>query len=153
MVVCGLATLVGGSGTAAAETRTLSARGLLAEVNAARSERGLAPLSRSAPLTRAARGHSAHLARTGRLSHSSADGRPFQTRLYGAGYPRTKAVGENLAMSAGCSAEVAGAVVDMWLNSPGHRRNLLSKRFRKVGVAAVADGGCSRTVFTADFGG
>jgi uncharacterized protein YkwD len=89
----------------------------------------------------------------GRLSHSGADGRPFQTRLYGAGYPRTKAVGENLAMAGGCSVDVSGAVVNMWLNSPGHRRNLLSKRFRKVGVAAVADAACTRTVFTADFGG
>jgi uncharacterized protein YkwD len=40
----------------------------------------------------------------------------------------------------------------MWMRSPGHRQNLLSGRYRWVGVGSVSDGGCGTTVVTADYG-
>ena len=126
---------------------------LLVEMNAARADHGLAPLSRSRVLARPARTHSVYLARTGQLDHTGADGRPFYVRLYKAGFSRRKAVGENLGMSSGCATNLAKTMVEMWLDSPGHRANLLSKRFKVVGLAVVAASDCSNTVYTTDFGG
>jgi uncharacterized protein YkwD len=40
----------------------------------------------------------------------------------------------------------------MWMDSPAHRTNLLSPRYRWVGVGSVSDGGCATTVVTADYG-
>ena len=74
-------------------------------------------------------------------------------RLYKAGYSKTKAVGENLGMSSGCETNLAKTMVRMWLHSPGHRANLLSKRFKVVGLAVVTAQNCSNTVYTTDFGG
>ena len=126
---------------------------LLRDVNTARMARGLAPLRLSKVLSRPARQHSSYLARTGVLDHNGADGKPFYVRIYRAGYSRQKAVGENLGMASGCSTDLSSTMVDMWLRSPGHRRNLLSSRFRNIGIAVVAAADCSNTIYTTDFGG
>ena len=61
-------------------------------------------------------------------------------------YVRTKRVGENLAYMTGCRAR---SIVRMWMNSAGHRHIMLSRGFRRVGVAKR---NASRTCFvTADF--
>lgn len=126
---------------------------LLREVNAARTARGVAPLRLSRVLGAPAVRHSTYLARTGRLDHTGADGRPFYVRLYAAGFSRRKAVGENLGMIGGCSTDAAKIMVQMWLDSPPHRRNLLSKNFKVVGLAVIKDRNCAQTVYTTDFGG
>lgn len=126
---------------------------LLKEVNKARTTRGLAPLRLNAVLSRPARVHSAYLARIGTLDHTGADGKPFYVRIYRAGYSRQKAVGENLGMASGCSTTLSRTMVDMWLKSPGHRRNLLSSRFKNIGIAVVAASNCSNTIYATDFGG
>lgn len=126
---------------------------LLTKINKARAAHGLAPLKRSAILSRPARSHSVYLARTGTLDHEGADGSPFYVRLYRAGYPRTKAVGENLGMSSGCATNLADQMIRMWLKSPGHRRNLLSPRYKQIGIAVVTAPDCSSTIYTTDFGG
>jgi uncharacterized protein YkwD len=135
-----------GPGAAPAERR------LLAAVNRARAERGLPPLKRSARLARPARRHSAALARVGLLTHDSGSA-PFWTRLVAAGYPAGRAMGENLARVSGCDASGAELAVQLWLASPPHRANMLSRRFRVMGAGAASDRSCTRTVFNADFGG
>jgi uncharacterized protein YkwD len=133
---------------------------LLAQVNAVRQARGLAPLRLSPQLGAAATGHSRAMASRGFFSHTSADGTPFARRVavhYGpAGY-RQWAVGENLLWASGELA--APRAVRMWMNSPGHRQNLLSPRWREVGFSAVlADqapgtfGGRTVVIVTANFG-
>jgi uncharacterized protein YkwD len=126
---------------------------LLVELNAARERHGLAPLTLSRILNRPARAHSAYLARVGKLTHTGQDGKPFYVRLYRAGYSRRKAVAENLGMAGGCSTDLSKTMVEMWLDSPGHRRNLLSPRYSKVGIALVEASDCSNTIYTTDFGG
>lgn len=126
---------------------------LLREVNAARTARGLAPLKLSPVLGVPAVRHSRYLARTGLLTHTGADGRAFYHRLYAAGFARTKAVGENLGMIGGCSTDASKLMVKMWLASPGHRRNLLSKHYKVVGLAVVTAPDCAQTVYATDFGG
>jgi uncharacterized protein YkwD len=62
--------------------------------------------------------------------------------------------GENLAWGTGLLS--AREAVQMWLASPGHRENLLSRRFRRIGIAApVGRFGAvaSATLMTTDFAG
>jgi uncharacterized protein YkwD len=155
VTVVGAATaLVGVSAAGGATQKELTGQAvLLTEMNAARAQHGLAPLRLSQVLARPARSQSVYLARTGKLDHDGADGKPFYVRLYKAGYSTTKAVGENLAMSSGCETNLAKTMVRMWLRSPGHRANLLSTRFKVVGLAVVTAQNCSNTVYTTDFGG
>jgi uncharacterized protein YkwD len=133
-------------GAAPAELR------LLAAVNRARAEAGRAPLRASTALARAARGHAARLERLGALSTSTA-GAPFWTRLVAAGQPAQRALGENLSRVTGCDPAGAELTVRLWLASPAHRANLLSRRVRAMGAGAATDRACGATVYTADFGG
>jgi len=126
---------------------------LLAKMNQVRKAHRVPPLKLNRVLTRPALAHSRHLAKTGELDHNGADGKPFWVRIHRAGYSKRKAVGENLGMIGGCSANEADTMVRMWLRSPGHRQNLLSRDFRYVGIAIVSASDCSNTVYTTDFGG
>jgi uncharacterized protein YkwD len=134
--------------------------GVLTDINALRQSYGLAPLRLSAELTAAARQHSASMAAMGYFGHDSADGSPFWKRLrryYGSTRYGYWSVGENLLWSAP-DVDPAGAL-QMWLASPEHRANLLTARWREIGIAAVhvdAAGGIYGdepvTVVTTDFG-
>jgi uncharacterized protein YkwD len=135
-------------------------RGVLAEINAVRSAHGLAPLRFNVRLDRAATSHSRAMATLGFFSHASRDGSDFSKRIarfYPSSRYRYWAVGENLLWS---SPDVdAAAAVEMWMNSPGHRRILLGARWREIGLSAVHTaaapgmfGGREVTIVTADFG-
>ena len=145
--------------------RTLAARddvesGLLVQINALRRQHGLAPLRLNASLRAAADVHSAAMANRGFFSHESADGTIFWKRVarfYPQGSRRYWSVGENLLWS---SPDVAPAdALRMWLASPPHRKNLLTARWREIGLSAihVSSGpgvfnNAPVTVLTADFG-
>jgi uncharacterized protein YkwD len=134
--------------------------GLLGKINALRAGRGLARLRLHERLAAAALEHSRQMARRGFFGHRSADGSSFGQRVrrhYGfAGY-RYWSAGENLLWSSGPLAP--SAVVDSWLQSPGHRKVLLDASWRELGIAAVQAeaapgvyGGMDVTIVTADFG-
>jgi uncharacterized protein YkwD len=132
---------------------TAAERELLRTMNAVRRVHGLAALRLSPTLVRPARAHSRYLVRLGELNHDGPGGAPFWHRLVDAGFPRTKAMGENLAMVPTCGAAAARQVVGLWMKSSGHRANLLSRNFRVTGVGVVSSAGCRMTVVTADYGG
>lgn len=114
--------------------------------NKAREAQGLAPLVQSPALTKAAQIHSDDMARTGRMSHTGSDGSsPFQ-RMEQAGY-RYGYAGENVAAG---QADVS-AVMQAWMNSSGHRSNILSRNYKDLGVA-VAYGRNGQPYWTATFG-
>jgi uncharacterized protein YkwD len=138
---------------------TLEAR-LLHGINETRAQHGLRALRWSSRLTAAASQHSASMAQKGYFSHDSADGGAFWRRIasfYGYHGYRQWSVGENLLWS---SPDVSPAgALRMWMNSPPHRENLLSRSWREVGLSAVhsdhAPGvysGGAVTIVTADFG-
>jgi uncharacterized protein YkwD len=132
-----------GSGLTPAE------RGLLGELNGARSAHGLAPLRVDWRLRRAALAHSEEMLRRDYFAHGAFVRR---IRSFGAVGP---AFGEVLAWGVGQTAEPA-AVVRMWLGSPGHRQNLLRPGFRRVGLAAPRGeflGYRGARVVTVDFAG
>ena len=125
-----------------------------------RARHGLAKLSLSPPLHSAARAHSRSMLIQGFFAHRSADGTSMASRVrlrYGArGYVRWS-VGENLLMAS--YAISAREAVELWLASPGHRRNLLDPLFRHVGISAIQRdaapgvfGGEQALVITLDLG-
>jgi len=139
--------------------RTLN-RQVLASMNRLRVAHGLARLRESAALDLSARRHSLEMGRRGYFSHDSADGMQFWQRIrhfYPAHGYSYWAVGENLAW-AGPSLS-AGAAMTLWISSPPHLANLLSRQWRQVGISAVgvvnAPGVYGRrhvTIITTDFG-
>jgi uncharacterized protein YkwD len=134
--------------------------GLLARVNAVRRSHGLRPLKISRGLSAAAAHHSRQMVQHGFFEHESRGGGSFWKRVerfYGSGGFRAWEVGENLAY--GSPDLGAAATVRMWMNSPGHRDNVLSRRWREIGLGALHAasaggefGGGAVTVVTADFG-
>src|SRR4051812_35736415 len=133
---------------------------VLAKINAIRAGHGLRPLRLSASLSAAASQHSGQMARLGFFSHDSAGGGAMSTRVgryYGSHGHRYWAVGENLLWSSP-TIDAAGAP-NLWMHSPGHRANLLSRQWREIGLSAVhADSapgvyrGSQVTIVTTDFG-
>jgi uncharacterized protein YkwD len=129
-------------------------------INADRARYGLGRLHLSSRLRAAAGFHSYQMAEDGFFSHASLDGTSPSARLArfyrSAGY-RHWEVGEALEWSAG--GIDAATVVRDWLRSPEHRRILLARDFREVGISVVhasaASGsfqGAPITLVTADFG-
>lgn len=112
---------------------------LFANANFARTREGLLPLRLDAGLTLAARHHAAEMAELGYFGHSSPrpEHETLRHRLALAGSPLVT-VGENLAMVRGRS-DVAQAAVEGWLDSPGHRANLLGAHFSHVGYGVATD--------------
>jgi uncharacterized protein YkwD len=97
--------------------------------NEERHKARVPPLTVDPRLTDAAERHADRMARRDRLSHTL-DGRSAADRVRAAGY-EYRTVGENIAWNQRSAAEVVGG----WMDSRGHRRNLLSKEFTHIGVA------------------
>lgn len=97
-------------------------------------------------LRHAARDHSADMAKQNYFSHTSKDGRSFVDRIADAGYPRNSAGGENIAYGYGTAAEVMKG----WMNSEGHRNNILNCSFKAIGVGLAYRG--NTPYWTQDFG-
>lgn len=134
--------------------------GVLADINAFRRGHGLVALRLSPQLTEAARQHSHEMAADGYFAHSSVSGGAFWKRIERF-YPGTAfgywSVGENLLWSSpGVSSTHA---LQMWEASPEHRANLMTARWREIGISAVHVGsapgayhGLPVTIVTTDFG-
>lgn len=120
---------------------------VLALVNDERARAGCGSLSTSSALQRAAQGHSADMAANDYFSHDSQDGRTFADRIRAAGYTGG-AIAENIA----AGQSTASSVVKSWMNSSGHRANILNCSYRYLGVG-YAKGGSYGSYWTQDFGG
>lgn len=120
---------------------------VIALINEIRRDRGLATLSANATLTGSARSHSEDMGCNGFFSHTSpSTGSPFD-RLMDAGYSFSWA-GENIA--AGFAG--AGDIVDAWMNSAGHRENILGENYTQIGIGyAYVDGSQYGVYVTAVF--
>jgi uncharacterized protein YkwD len=99
-------------------------------VNQERAKAGCDPLRTDERLRAAARAYSQDMADKGYFSHTGQDGSSFVDREARAGYPRNDAAGENIAMGYRTPAEVMNG----WMNSEGHRANILNCGFKALGV-------------------
>jgi uncharacterized protein YkwD len=95
---------------------------IVEQTNAQRAKYGLPPLSVDRSLIQTARTHAAWMTNNRTMQHT------------------TKPVGENIAMG----QRNTGEAVNAWMNSPGHRANILSNGYKRIGVAAyrTPDGTC-----------
>ena len=89
---------------------------IIERTNAQRTRHGLRPLVVDHGLLRSARQHAAWMTNSRSMTHT------------------TRPVGENIAMGQRSSVEV----VDTWMNSSGHRANILNAGYTRIGVAAYA---------------
>ncbi|WP_246010081.1 CAP domain-containing protein [Actinokineospora cianjurensis] len=107
---------------------------VLAITNDERAKAGCAPLVLDARLNQAAQAHSADMSAQNYFSHTSLDGRTFVDRAKAAGYPSPGA--ENIAKGQRTAAQVMTA----WMNSSGHRANILNCGLTTMGLGFVQNG-------------
>lgn len=117
---------------------------VLALTNAQRSKAGCRPLSVDSTLTRVAQQHSVDMARRGYFSHTDPGGHTWEQRQITAGFSSERTGGENIARGPDSAREVMNG----WMNSPPHRRNILECRFTTIGIGYTSNG----NYWTQDFG-
>ncbi|WP_399881477.1 CAP domain-containing protein [Streptomyces sp. BBFR51] len=115
--------------------------------NRRRAAAGLPALAVDTRLTAAAQAHSTDMVDRDFYSHTDPDGGKPWDRAAAAGATR-RTVGENIA----CGQRSPADVVEGWMNSPGHRANILKADFTHIGVG-LAGGGRAGTYWTQLFGG
>lgn len=99
-------------------------------VSGFRAQQGLGPVKTNPKLELAAERHAQDMARRGFFSHTGSNGSSLGQRAKRAGY-RYCLIAENIAKG----QKSAGEAMQSWMASQGHRRNMLHRRVREVGVA------------------
>lgn len=122
--------------------------------NAFRQAQGLGPIEPDRALTAAAQAFAAYMARTDNYGHE-ADGREPSQRAQAQGYSYCM-VAENIAMQYSSfgfdTEELAQGLVQGWIDSPGHRHNLLSPDATDIGVGLARSPGSGRYYAVQMFG-
>ncbi len=104
--------------------------------NEARAAAGVGPLTCDPTMTAVARAHSTDMCMRDYFSHTGLDGRSPFDRMRDGGV-RYSTAGENIAWGQRSASEVHTA----WMNSSGHRRNILNGAFGRIGVGLDPCGG------------
>ncbi|WP_405094799.1 CAP domain-containing protein [Micromonospora sp. NBC_01412] len=123
---------------------TSQARQVVDLVNAERAKAGCGALKINSKLTTAAQAHSQDQADHRKMSHDGSDGSGVGERLDRVGYA-WRAYGENVAWN----QQTPAAVMNAWMNSSGHRANILNCSFTEIGVGVATSDG---PYWTQDFG-
>ena len=123
------------SATAKAKTSTVQLRAdVVSSVNKIRAKHGCKPLKVASALTTSAQRHANDMSAKRYFSHTSADGRSWVSRQRAAGWNNPG--GENIARG----FNTARPVMNAWMNSPLHRKNIVNCNFRHIGVGFTASG-------------
>lgn len=110
---------------------------VLCLLNQQRVAHGLPALAEDARLQAAAQAHAADMGQRHFYAHRDPDGVEPADRIQRAGF-KGRTTGENIAWGVGLSATPA-RIVDAWLDSPGHRKNILRSSFTRVGTGIGYD--------------
>ncbi len=136
---------------ASSDFRTQVEQFVLAETNAARNQHGLAPLISDAQAAAVARAHSQDMLTKNYFEHTNMNGCNAGCRLTSAGYA-WRTYGENIHWMSGyklSAQDSAKKIVSDWMNSPGHRANILgSFTYAGIGIAVSGDKIYSTTDYT-----
>jgi uncharacterized protein YkwD len=129
-------------------------------LNVQRRAHGLRRLRENGKLRHAAAAYSRLMVSQGFFSHVSPGGSTLESRVNSTHYldgARSWSIGENIAWGTGALG-TPRAIVKAWMNSPGHRENILNGTYRDIGIGiatgapipagAAAGGG----TYTTDFG-
>lgn len=132
---------------------------VLCLINQRRRSHGLRALRGNRKLARAAQRHSNSMDRDNFFSHTSPNGATLVDRISKTGYfarSRSWGVGEDLEWGTRSAGSPRGAVV-AWMKSAGHRRVLLDRHFRQIGLGIAFGSPIGQyenqaAIYTADFG-
>lgn len=119
---------------------------ILRLINKVRADHGLSQLEVSQALTDIARTRTGDMLSKNYFSHYAPDGSTFFTILRNCGISYTNG-GENLGNATPASYGSPKAFINAWLNSPGHRDNMLRGHYRLIGIG-ISDSGGRRVVTT-----
>ena len=125
--------------------------------NEIRAQYGLPRLREHKRLRKAAVGHSRDMVKAGYFEHTTPKGVTMVDRILRTRYVREDQgweLGENLEWGTGSLSTPRGAIQG-WMNSPGHRANVLKRSFRELGVGVVIGvpvGNAAGATYTVDFG-
>jgi uncharacterized protein YkwD len=117
---------------APAQSNEINTANVIALMNEYRAEKGLPPLSESRQLTQAASDRMRHMEDLGYWSHNAPDGMSPFVWLMARDYAYSAAA-ENLASG----FETARLLVESWMESPGHRDNIMGADFEHCGIAII----------------
>jgi hypothetical protein len=104
--------------------------------NQVRAQSNLPLLKDNLKLRKAASGHSSDMVDESYFDHTSPAGETFVDRVLGAGYAKKTdswTLGENLAWGTGDLSTATG-VMTAWMNSPGHKANILKRSYKEIGI-------------------
>jgi uncharacterized protein YkwD len=144
--------------TITSETRARAEASVVCIINKVRRRRGRRALKKNSQLYDAAMKHASDMVKGGYFSHVSKSGRNATARIRSAGYGSGDTawqVGENIAWGSGAFSTPT-AIVQSWMNSPGHRANILRRAYREAGLAiavgAPVQSGLAAGTYVHDFG-
>ena len=126
--------------------------------NQTRVSNGLSRFCVHPALQQAARAHSKEMIDRDYFYHNSYNGEKMANRLKRYGYTpqpgRYWTVGENIAYNSSTGTASADKAHSQWINSPGHKANILNKNFKQIGIGAVygSFNTSNGTMWTANFG-
>ena len=128
-------------------------------MNQERTSRGLRPLRVNKRLSKAASRHAQDMVARNYFAHDTQGGGNFVDRIENAGYvaPHSfPSLGEDLAAGSG-DLGTARSIVESWMGSPGHRANILDRKFRELGIGVAlgmpgGDNGLGGATYALDFG-
>lgn len=124
----------GGGGGGGGATTTEADR-VFELANGERTSQGLSPLARNSLLDAAGLRHAQDMRANNFFDHTGSDGSDVSVRATDAGYTWTM-IGENIGMGSVSPEDM----MDGWMNSPGHRANILNPDFTELGVAIDEQG-------------
>lgn len=127
LAACNTVSLPTGEGAGASSSATDT-------LTSIRASAGLAPLVPDPRLEQAALQQAGYMAQRGRMTHTTGWGKDFASRVKGNGI--AGAAAENIAEGRFDLQKL----FDIWVHSPGHRRNMLDPRFTRFGLAYMRDG-------------
>jgi uncharacterized protein YkwD len=126
-------------------------------LNQQRAAHGLPPLTQNARLTSASAGYSAEMVQQAFFNHEAPDGTTLVDRLTSVGYLHGGddwVVGENIGWGQG-PLSTPRSMVQAWMNSTGHRENILADDYRQIGLGLALGTPSDRSwgaTYTTDFG-
>lgn len=120
---------------------------ILTLVNVERKKANLQPLTLNNKLGQAAQNHTNDMVSKSYFSHTSPSGGTMTSRVNAVGYVYST-IGENIA----AGSSTATATMTQWMNSPGHRANILNPKFRELGVGYAPSNDQYRYYWTQVFG-
>jgi uncharacterized protein YkwD len=108
-------------------------------INRQRAQAGLRPLTLDGTLQSVAQGKSTEMVARDYFDHTNPDGLTASDRVLNSGYvPQgsSYAIGENIAFGT-LDLGTPAKIVDAWMNSPGHRENILDPAYRQTGIGVA----------------